>query len=202
MSRARRGTRTRRTAAAVLAALALGVLGAPAASAHDSLVSSTPADGASLPAPPTSVDLVLSEPAQALGTQVSVTGPDGQEHAAGAVQLVDATVTQPLDGDLPAGDYAVVWRVTSSDGHPISGELGFTVATGAAAPEPTPSAGSEPEMTTQGGAGSADDADPAPSDSEDGAPVSRAMSAVLALVALGAVVALFVLARRRQPPQD
>ena len=198
----------RRAAATAVAVLALMLLGAPGAWAHDSLVSSSPADGAVLEAAPASIDLVMSEPAQALGTQVSVVGADGQEHAAGAVQLVDTSVSQPVDA-LPAGDYRVTWRVTSSDGHPISGELGFTVSAAAATPAP---AAPEPSMTTQATPESSEpsepsvtrgsDADPVSADGEGTSPVDGVGGAVLALVALGAVVAVFVLMRRRQPPQD
>ena len=193
--------RVRAVGAAAATALALLLLGAPGASAHDQLLGSTPADGAVLAAPPASVDLQLSEPAQALGTQVSVTGPDGQEHAAGAPQLVDATVSQPLDTGLAGGDYRVVWRVTSSDGHPISGELAFTVTAPAATAEPSP----EPSMTTQATpepSPTTAGEDAATSQGGGGSPVSGATGALLALGALGAVVAILVRARRQLPPQD
>ena len=55
------------------------------------------------------------------------------------------TVTQPLAGGLPAGAYTVEWRVTSADGHPLSGTFGFTVAQGAAT---QPAAGAAGPVTT------------------------------------------------------
>ena len=68
--------------------------------------------------------------------------------AQGAAAVQDATVVQPLIGDAPAGVHTVVWRVTASDGHPLSGAFTFTVAAGsepfaATAPAPPPEAVSE-----------------------------------------------------------
>jgi copper resistance protein C len=134
---------TRRLGAVVVVWL-LAVLGAvtglatPAA-AHDALTGSTPEDGATVEAPPASVDLAFTEPPLGIGAEVRVTGPDGQVVNAGDLVVTDTTVSQPIAADLPAGAYAVAWRVTSSDGHPISGELSFTASAGTAAgPEPAP----------------------------------------------------------------
>ncbi len=133
------------TARRVLSALALAVtasvvllgIGVPAASAHDALVSATPADGTSSDTAPTELSLEFSGAVQELGAEVAVTGPDGDAATQGDPEVVDATLTQPLTPDLPAGTYSVVWRVTSADGHPISGTTTFTVvgdAGAAAAP--------------------------------------------------------------------
>src|SRR5690606_20404665 len=65
-----------------------------------------------------------------LGTQVAVTGPDGESVVDGEPVVDGTEVEQALTDDLAAGSYDVVWRVTSQDGHPISGELGFTVEAG------------------------------------------------------------------------
>lgn len=127
----------------MLSALALTVaacaillgLGVPAASAHDALAGSTPADGATVPAAPAEVSLDFTGEVQELGAQVAVTGPDGAAASEGAVEVDGATVTQPLADDLTAGTYSVAWRVTSADGHPISGTTTFTVA-GDTAPGP------------------------------------------------------------------
>ncbi len=125
----------------VLAALALSLaacalllgVGTPAASAHDALVAATPADGSTLPAAPGELALEFSGVVQELGAQVAVTGPGGDAVAQGPAEVVGSTLTQPLDADLAAGTYAVAWRVTSADGHPISGTTTFTVAGDAAA---------------------------------------------------------------------
>ncbi|MBO3094852.1 copper resistance CopC family protein [Cellulomonas dongxiuzhuiae] len=123
----------------VLAALVLlmAVLGAAPAAAHNTLRSTDPAEGSTVATPPTQVTLTFDQPAVELGTQVVVTGPDGVVVSDGPAQLVDASVVQPLVATpLPAGTYAVDWRVTSADGHPLSGSLTFAVTAPAAA-EPT-----------------------------------------------------------------
>ncbi|WP_432546057.1 copper resistance CopC family protein [Kineococcus sp. SYSU DK004] len=121
--------------AALTAALALGLaapvaLAAPAL-AHDRLVSSSPADGDVVGTAPDTVDLRMSETPLALGTQVEVTGPGGLV-SSGEPRIVDSTVSQSLGAERPAGTYEVQWRVTSSDGHPVSGSFTFE-ATGALA---------------------------------------------------------------------
>lgn len=149
-TRARAGVVLRRSRRGAFAAAAAGAvltlcgLAAPAA-AHDELTGTTPADGASVDVPPAAVELTFTEPPLALGSQVQVTGPDGEVVNAGDPQIVDTVVSQPLASGLPAGDYTIAWRVTSSDGHPISGELAFTATAGAA--EPEESATPEPEPT-------------------------------------------------------
>ena len=130
---------TRRCAVAVLVSgLLLGVLGAGPAAAHNRIRSSDPADGSTLARPPDAVVLSFDQPAVALGTRILVTGPDGPV-TQGPPQLVDATVRQELVTGSPAGRYTVEWRVTSVDGHPISGRLGFvSEAAGDGTPAPAP----------------------------------------------------------------
>ncbi|MEU2200675.1 copper resistance CopC family protein [Isoptericola sp. NPDC019482] len=129
----------RRRALAVLvpAVLALstmlGVAVAQPASAHDRLLSSDPADGATVEEAPTELTLVFSADVLAAGAQVAVTTPDGTVPAEVAVDGDEAVAALP--DDLPGGDWDVAWRVVSSDGHPIEGELAFTVD----APSPSPS---------------------------------------------------------------
>ncbi|MEL7978266.1 copper resistance CopC family protein [Isoptericola sp. F-RaC21] len=136
--------RRRRAVVALLAAVLTPVVGvavAQPAAAHDRLLSSDPADGASLDDAPAEIALVFSADVLEAGAQVAVTTPDG---TAGAEVAVDGDeVTAALPDDLPGGDWDVSWRVVSSDGHPIEGELTFTVA-GAATPSPSASPSSSP----------------------------------------------------------
>jgi len=133
----------RRWLATMIGALALVVLTAVPASAHNSLVSTAPVADGSVDRTPDRVILTFDEPALALGTQIVVTGPTGPVQV-GPPQLVDQTVSQPLQPGAPAGVYRVTWRVTSTDGHPISGSYAFTAAAAgagsaaAATPTPTP----------------------------------------------------------------
>jgi methionine-rich copper-binding protein CopC len=113
------------TLAAAILALAGLVIGASPAWAHNVLKSTNPEEGETVARTPASVVLTFDEPAIALGTKVVVTGPAGPVQV-GTPQLVDKTVTQDLQVGAPAGEYTVEWRVTSADGHPISGSFGFT----------------------------------------------------------------------------
>ncbi|SDR85002.1 hypothetical protein SAMN04488543_0613 [Friedmanniella luteola] len=174
------GRRRGRGAAALVLALVLGVLTAGPAAAHTHLVSSDPADGTVVDRTPGAVVLTLTEPAAALGTQVVVTGPDGLA-STGAARLVDATVQQSLVPGAPAGAYTVDWRVTSADGHPITGQLTFTSAAAGTGEYSGP-------------------AEPASPAGGDGVPAWGWLLLALGLLAAAGVLA--VLRRRRAGPQD
>jgi len=187
-------------AAGALAAGAV-LLVAPAgpASAHNQLEATVPADGAVVDAPPASVVLTFDQPVLALGTQVVVLGPDGAPVSTGDPVLVDDDVTQDLGGELPAGAYRVEWRATSADGHPVSGELGFTASgpgTGAAAAPPPPAGG-----TSASGAPAASAPLEAPdrSAADPGGAGSSSTAVALALAAaVAAAVGVVALVRRRR----
>lgn len=206
---------TARRAAAPLAVLLLLLAGllltAVRADAHNSLQSTDPADGSTLATPPTHVTLTFDEPAQALGTEIVVLGPDGSTVSTGTVELVDSTVAQALAADLPAGAYTVQWRVTSADGHPLSGELSFTAEAGSSlepivAPtaEPTtatPDAAPTPDATPEAVAPSPEatiTAQQEMAEDEDAGLAAGAVAAI-AVAALAAVaVTVFVVRERRR----
>ena len=122
-------SRLRAAVVALAAGLLLTLLAAPAY-AHDELKSSNPTDQQALVTPPSSVVLTFEEPPVALGAQVVVTGPNGPV-SAGSPRIDGAVVTQDLQPGAPAGRYTVEWRVTSDDGHPVSGSFAFTAQTAA-----------------------------------------------------------------------
>ena len=122
-------TRLRAALVALGAGLLLTLVAAPAY-AHDELKSSNPGDQETLVAPPSAVVLTFEQPPVALGAQVVVTGPDGPV-SAGSPRLAGAVVTQDVQPGAPAGRYTVEWRVTSDDGHPVSGTFAFTAQTAA-----------------------------------------------------------------------
>jgi len=146
-------------ATAVLAIAGL-VIGASPASAHNVLKSSSPADGKKVARTPSSVVLTFDEPAIAIGTKLVITGPEGPVQI-GKPSLVDNTVTQDLQPGSPAGAYTVDWRVTSADGHPISGSFTFTAEAAASgpsaasslAPQPSTSATTPTAPTARGSSG-------------------------------------------------
>jgi methionine-rich copper-binding protein CopC len=147
----------------VLAAAGVALVGfAAPASAHDRLVSSDPADGATVVVLPAAVTLEFSDEVMSTGTQVVVTK-DGEDVGAAPAQVAGATVTAALPPDLANGDYAVAWRAVSADGHPIEGSFGFAVAV----PEPTPS----PDPTTASPSPAGDEPSDPPTDSASAVPV-------------------------------
>ena len=121
-------------------AAALGVCATAPAEAHNSLQSTSPDGGQTVDRTPSAVVLTFDEPALAMGTRIVVTGPGGEvQH--GPARNIDNTVRQDLQGEAPAGSYTVAWRVTSADGHPISGSFTFTSRqAGLVQPAPTASA--------------------------------------------------------------
>lgn len=132
------GSRWRpRALAVVLAAAALLVGAASSAQAHNILVGTSPANGTITKVVPPQVTLTFSEPALAVGTEIIVTGPGGPAQT-GAAVLLNNTVTEHLQAGSPAGEYTVLWRVTSADGHPVSGKFSFAATS--ASPGQRPSA--------------------------------------------------------------
>jgi methionine-rich copper-binding protein CopC len=198
---------------AVLLALAAVLLGATRADAHNALQGTDPADGATVATPPTHVTLTFDQPAQALGTEIVVLGPDGSTVSTGAAELVDTTVAQALAADLPAGDYTVQWRVTSADGHPLSGELTFTAsaASATAAPETPEPETPEPTTTTMTEATQAPvapSAEATPStqeelaEDEDAGLEAGMIVAIVVAVLAAAAVTVFVVRERRRSRDD
>lgn len=113
-------------AVVVAAAMTAALGGATAASAHDSLVSSSPAEGDSVSS---LSEVTLDFSANLLGTDggnlVIVVGPDGRHYESECAALAGPTLTTMVALGAP-GDYQVEWRAVSSDGHPVSGIIPFT----------------------------------------------------------------------------
>ena len=176
---------------ASVATLAFVLAGAGAALAHDEVVATAPAAQASVPTAPSVVELQMSSPPQGLGTEVRVTGPGGSVVSDGPAEVLDRAVRQPLADGLAAGAYTVEYRVTSGDGHPISGSFGFTVAQGAPSSSAAPSSAA-PSSSTAGPAPEESSAAPESSAAVGEASASRPAesSSSTALVVGGAVVAL------------
>ncbi|WP_262849628.1 copper resistance CopC family protein [Mumia quercus] len=172
-----------------LTAVALGVSAAPAG-AHSALVDSTPREGQTLTAAPTTIELTYSEDVQEIGAFVALRDADDAVVAELEPRISGAVVTAQVPTTLAAGRYSVVWRVVSSDGHPIQGAIPFSVEGAAPSPTPTPS----PETTAP--PAKADQTDAASEeDDSDGTPVLVvALAAVAAVVALGTAA---LVARRR-----
>jgi methionine-rich copper-binding protein CopC len=196
-----RSSRGVRLAVAALAALALLVPAVPA-SAHDQLISTDPAADAVLEALPPKITLTFSAEllADGGGNVVEVTDSAGTALADGPTVVDGTTVTQALAGEA-SGPVTVLWRVVSSDGHPISGEFAFTVEGAAtptaeptetsASPEPTMTTMTTPEETTE------PSASPAPADEASApSPLPWIIGVVILLVVIGLVLYLLVIRPR------
>lgn len=126
MSFAHRRVTARLAAGSALAGLLL-LPAATAASAHDELAGSEPASGEALDAAPAAVRLDFSGDVLTFGAAVVVADDGDETWQAGDPVLDGASVSVPLDPALPDGAYEIRWRVVSSDGHPITGLVPFTV---------------------------------------------------------------------------
>lgn len=190
-----------RAGAVALASTALAAAPVPAL-AHDTLLSSTPQDGAAAQEAPQEIELTFSAPPQDVGTQIRVTDAEGADVTQGAPEIQgDAAVQDLAESAQEPGEYTVVWRVVSSDGHPIEGTFDYTVDGGA---EDTASAssGSTPSQDAAEGAGSAaatpeeaqGDSSAEESDDDGGSAVT--LLVVGGIAVLGAVAAAIVMMRR------
>jgi copper resistance protein C len=178
-----------------LIALSLTLVAGPA-QAHDELVSTNPADKSQVQTMPDSIVLNFEEPAVKVGSQVIVRGPNGNV-AEGAPVFAKSTVTQAVKPGAPAGAYTVLWRVTSDDGHPVSGSFTFTAAAGSVGPAASTSTTTSP---TSAGATAAGDPSSAGQQSSGSSSAPRWLWLLVVLILL-VPVAIFV---RRRPggPHD
>ncbi len=121
----------------------LSFLGAPVASAHSVLESSDPVNGSTVSTGPGTVTLTFNEPLQDEYDVLNVVGPDDNFWQQGDARVVGPQISIDLRTLGPAGAYRVNYRVTSADGHPVSGKVEFTLSTaGTGTPGPSASAGS------------------------------------------------------------
>ena len=119
-------------------ALLLGVLAAPEASAHASLISSEPADRSVVATAPRHIHLKYNEPVSPL--VLKLVSADGSATTLDKFVLADTTLTVTLPEGLANGTHVLSWRVISEDGHPVSGSVLFSIG--------APSAGAVPVTDT------------------------------------------------------
>jgi methionine-rich copper-binding protein CopC len=177
-----------RTISRLFAAFAVALFAlvglAPAAFAHNQLVSSTPADKASLETGPSTIELTFDQPVQGGKglNSVVVVGPNGSDQwQAGEASVRGNVVTAPVRELGPAGDYRVGYRILSADGHPVSGELKFSLTkAGKGTPAPI-------EATQSAGGANADK-----SQENGGVPVWVWIAGAVVLLGAGVFFALRV----------
>jgi len=141
-----RRTRRRISAAATafLAAAAILFGAAPMATAHDALAGSTPGIDETVTTPIAQVQLTFNEAPLAgfdTGIAIAVLDPAGTDVSTGEITIDNTTLTKAVS-PTTAGAYQVLWQTVSADGHPISGQYGFTYAV-----EPMPTVSTTPTVT-------------------------------------------------------
>lgn len=107
------------------AALFVLVATATGALAHAGLIGATPAEGSVVAAAPAAMVLSFTEPVSPLA--FSLVGVGGTPTMLHATSTDGATVTVGLPPQLERGSYLFSWRVTSEDGHPVNGTIGFAL---------------------------------------------------------------------------
>jgi methionine-rich copper-binding protein CopC len=130
----------------LLAAFAFAAtLTAGTASAHAARVSVDPADHAAVSAGPVRVSATFNEDLQTTFAAMTVVGPDGNLWSVGGPQVQGTVVSVGVRPLGPTGSYAVNYRVTSADGHVVSGSWSFRLTTpGTGSPGPAAQASSNP----------------------------------------------------------
>ena len=149
--------RLRNTVVIIITALGMLTSAASAASAHDQLIGSAPAANESLASSPETIVLEFNNTILNTGSLILVTNVFGESVTTGELTVTDRTVTQPLLADLPNGQYRVVWRVVSADGHPIEDAFQFAIGepigpfepTETPTPTPTETPEATPENTVE-----------------------------------------------------
>ena len=184
--------------AVLVGAVVLGV--AAPASAHNQVVSTTPASGATLTALPARFSIVTNLPLLDIngtgnGFALQIRSSSGRYYGDGCLAIVDATMSEKA-AIGPAGDYTVLWQLVSQDGHTVSGSYpfswrppsGFTPSRGFSAPQEC------------GRVGTASTAAPGNPDAERSSTVPIAdvlwIGGALLAVAVAVVIAIVVLSRR------
>lgn len=103
------------------------VLFAAPAPAHTALIASEPAADATVTSGPGRVTATFNEELQAAFAAMTVVGPDGNLWSDGEPEVRGAVVGVGLRPLGPSGRYTVNYRVTSADGHVVTGSWSFTV---------------------------------------------------------------------------
>lgn len=102
---------------------------APAASAHATLVATSPAESTVVSSAPTSVSATFDEAVGVSPDSLRVFAPDGRRADTGVTKhgSEPQQITVALRPGLDRGTYTVGWHVVSADSHAVSGAFTFSV---------------------------------------------------------------------------
>ena len=197
------------------ALVSAALLAASPAAAHDRLLSSDPADGAVLEAPPEQVTLTYSNEVARDFVEAAVAVPGGAlvplpadaRGGSGSDVVLDVATA---GAGAPAGEWTVVVRIVSADGHPVESTIAFEAGEAPApvgsAPDvspasPAPLVDETPTAQTPAPDTAAAAPDPVPEADQDERGLLGGSSLALATGVLALVVVLaaglVALARRR-----
>lgn len=190
-----RGLKT--AAAAVLLAL-LWLLAPSAATAHDQLIESMPADGDVLTEIPVQLSLEFSDEIIPMSPAVLIQDA-ARTTVFEAIPELNGRVATTAFPELPDGAYSLNWSVVSSDGHRIEGAIPFELATGIA-PDPAVAAAAETGDSADSAVSPAEEADDAEGTGGGLAALPLPVKIVLMVAAIGALASVIILQFRRKRP--
>ncbi|WP_051026437.1 copper resistance CopC family protein [Nocardia higoensis] len=144
------------------------------ATAHSGVVGSVPEDGAQIDTGPERVVVTFNEELQPGFPSLTLVGPDGNLWSKGEPTVEGKSVSVAAGELGPAGEYTIAFRVTSADGHVVSGTRSFTLT--------TPGNGVPGERADGKSADTAEDS---------GFPLWLLIVGVVVLLGVGLAVALF-----------
>lgn len=175
--------------APVVLGLILTLTFAPTSWGHAELKSSNPVKGSTLEVMPATISATFNEALMILGDEqvntLALRDPYNEDISLSEVSISGDTISAAvrLESALLSGEYRIIYRVVSADGHPIEGDVPFIYA-----PADQATAMDEPQPTDE----SSPDAQPV-SESNDGLN-NEVISGVVALILL--VGLLFWLRKR------
>ncbi len=140
----------RRLVATVVLGAAAVLLVATPASAHASLLESNPAPGEILQTSPKTITLSFTEPVSTSLGALRVFNSESKRVDAGDVEIRNNVVELALP-KLDDGSYAVTWRVTSEDAHPVTGAFAFQIGNVGNASSPATQALAERLLNAESG---------------------------------------------------
>ncbi len=143
--------RRRSVVLAAIAAIGIVLLAPTTALAENSVVDSTPADGASIASSPPSIEITFTEPLGEINT-IAVQC-DAELYTVGPRQVSDdrLTLSAAIVDALPEGNCTVSWGVSDADGQPNgAGNLTFRVENDSASATTPPTTDATTDATTEG----------------------------------------------------
>lgn len=152
--------------------------------AHTTLTSSTPAEGEVLQKQPADIELVFGTVIEESGS-MTLKG-SNQDYKMENISINENVMTGSVNEELPNGPYIISWSIIGEDGHPIEGQVPFSLNAEMVAEE-APAEIEEPEEPEQE---TAAEQQSESSEAAESADNSQGGSGLLSTVLLGAAAVL------------